>query len=542
MSVIHDPRHLIRRRDAVPACPACGGLECLCRPRFFAGQLLTDEDLNRLDAYIRGKNRLHNRMLHGWGTVNGLEVTCTPCRDTVTVSAGYAVSPCGEDIVVCHDAEVPVCDLIQACRRQAEDDCRPGGRQDDGCRDTEQEWVLAVCYEETPTRGVAALRGASAAPACAGCRCNGTTDHSCGCDCHIRADPRARSGHGRPQPAPLAQCEPTAVCEGHRFRVYRASRRARFEPRDNPALEAKFGPLATRYRACLTAIGELTLDPLPGDASAADRTAAWRRLCTVKADLGDFLATHGGYSCELARQLAAIPIPDPNDQTFPAVYDEARAALDAIRSELQRYCRCHVVLPPAPDPVDDDCVPLATITVRGDDCTIIDICNFGVRKLVLSAPALEYWLSLTPFGSCLNAYLAAGCCGDRSDMRACYRFLAAGMTGLGRRLAGAKAGAAPVEFLASALAGQPEPRLDFSRLLHAEVERDELWRERAFDDLIGPLVEAFVQAPSAADEAEGEDAEAAGPAELREELVLLRRIVRRQQERIDDLIDRLDTR
>ncbi len=93
MSVVHDPRRAPLTCDPVPVCPACGGLECLCRPRFFAGQLLTDEDLNRLDSYIRGKNRLHNRMLHGWGTVNGLEVSCTPCGNTVTVSSGYALSP-----------------------------------------------------------------------------------------------------------------------------------------------------------------------------------------------------------------------------------------------------------------------------------------------------------------------------------------------------------------------------------------------------------------------------------------------------------------
>ena len=64
-------------------CSTCGMLECLCRPRFFAGQVLTADDLNRLDHYIRAKHRLHNRQLHGWGVVNGLEVTCNPCDDGV---------------------------------------------------------------------------------------------------------------------------------------------------------------------------------------------------------------------------------------------------------------------------------------------------------------------------------------------------------------------------------------------------------------------------------------------------------------------------
>src|SRR6478752_10295708 len=87
--------------DPRPVCPDCGGLECLCRPRFFAGQLLTDEDLNLLDHYIVEKNKLHNRYLHGWGVVCGLEVFCQPCEGQVTVTAGYALSPCGDDIILC---------------------------------------------------------------------------------------------------------------------------------------------------------------------------------------------------------------------------------------------------------------------------------------------------------------------------------------------------------------------------------------------------------------------------------------------------------
>src|SRR6266481_3782678 len=76
-------------------CPDCGGLECLCRPRFFAGQLLTEQDLNRLDQYIIAKNRLRNRYLVGHGVVCGLEVRCHPCGNLLTVTPGYAISSCG---------------------------------------------------------------------------------------------------------------------------------------------------------------------------------------------------------------------------------------------------------------------------------------------------------------------------------------------------------------------------------------------------------------------------------------------------------------
>ena len=76
--------------DPCTPCPACGGLECLCRPRFFAGQLLTEADLNRLDHYIVAKNKLHNRYVHGWGVACGMEVVCSACGDQVIVRPGYA--------------------------------------------------------------------------------------------------------------------------------------------------------------------------------------------------------------------------------------------------------------------------------------------------------------------------------------------------------------------------------------------------------------------------------------------------------------------
>ena len=101
--------------DPCAPCPECGGLECLCRPRFFAGQLLTEADLNRLDHYIVAKNRLHNRHLHGWGVSCGLEVVCHPCSNQVIVRAGYALSPCGDDIILCSDVPVDICQLITGC-------------------------------------------------------------------------------------------------------------------------------------------------------------------------------------------------------------------------------------------------------------------------------------------------------------------------------------------------------------------------------------------------------------------------------------------
>ncbi len=80
-------------------CSCGGGTDCgtcndqaYVRPNFFAGQLLTEEDLQSLSDYVVAKNRLHNRYLFGDGVVCGLEVTCHPCGGgKVIVKPGYAI-------------------------------------------------------------------------------------------------------------------------------------------------------------------------------------------------------------------------------------------------------------------------------------------------------------------------------------------------------------------------------------------------------------------------------------------------------------------
>ena len=90
----------------------CCALDCLVRPRFFGGQLLTDTDLGQLVTWTADKLRL-GRYRHGWGVVCGLEVRCDPANPSgVIVGPGYAVSCCGEDIVVCEDTKL---DLSGAC-------------------------------------------------------------------------------------------------------------------------------------------------------------------------------------------------------------------------------------------------------------------------------------------------------------------------------------------------------------------------------------------------------------------------------------------
>jgi hypothetical protein len=91
----------------------CCRLDCLSKPRFFCGQLLTDQDMTALVEWTQNKNRLM-RYRHGWGVVCGLDVHCDPMTPaSVIVTPGYAIGCCGDDIIVCEEASV---DLSSFCR------------------------------------------------------------------------------------------------------------------------------------------------------------------------------------------------------------------------------------------------------------------------------------------------------------------------------------------------------------------------------------------------------------------------------------------
>ena len=91
----------------------CGcGLERLERPLFTAGMVLSDSDLTALVDWTRARLGLQ-RFRDGWGAVCGLDVRCDPDHPgSVIIEPGYAVSCCGEDVVVCEPQRL---DLSECC-------------------------------------------------------------------------------------------------------------------------------------------------------------------------------------------------------------------------------------------------------------------------------------------------------------------------------------------------------------------------------------------------------------------------------------------
>lgn len=83
-----------------------GGCEELAqeRLRYFTGRHMTARDFRDEQAYHRTHRLLHNRMLHGWGVVCGLDVhphhtpECSP--RFVKIACGFALDCCGREIAV----------------------------------------------------------------------------------------------------------------------------------------------------------------------------------------------------------------------------------------------------------------------------------------------------------------------------------------------------------------------------------------------------------------------------------------------------------
>lgn len=73
-------------------------LRNLKRNRFFSGKLLTAVDLELEQEYFREKLKRHNRYLHGFGVVFGLEVSRS--GKDVVISPGLAIDCQGNEIVV----------------------------------------------------------------------------------------------------------------------------------------------------------------------------------------------------------------------------------------------------------------------------------------------------------------------------------------------------------------------------------------------------------------------------------------------------------
>jgi hypothetical protein len=405
------------------SCPACALLNCLQRPRFFAGQLISESDLNSQVDYILAKQRLHNRYLHGAGTVCGLEVLCNSCDGFVTVTPGYAISPCGDDIIVCQQQSFDVIGAIKACCNASKnktncDPYRPATNP--GCTGLEERWCITIKYLETPTQAVTPLRNPPTTASNCGCGCgtsgNGRKSGSaCGCGASTSVTPTATT--------PL-QCEPTRILEGFQLGVVP-------DPGNCDSAATLLGK--TLFANLLQCISQLTsyVSKLPSASltvvqgalsgtlanSQTLNTTAYTACCQLRqAVLTVFNTSAGITDCAAVAALQAascppLPAGQAGGGTDPAylqaIQDNIAQFIQALFVAL-RECICHNLLPPCPEDPTDDRLILACLTVK--DGEILDICNFSCRQFAGAFPSFFYWLSAVPIVPIIRAVIDDLCC------------------------------------------------------------------------------------------------------------------------------------
>lgn len=122
------------------ACLPCG-LQTFRRNTYFNGKLLVERDFSAEQAYYMGKDRLHNRLLHGYGTVCGLKVRAhlnPACRDRyVYIEPGVALDCCGREIVVPER-------VLVSLEALAEDPAFVEAGEEG------LDLFISLCYKETP--------------------------------------------------------------------------------------------------------------------------------------------------------------------------------------------------------------------------------------------------------------------------------------------------------------------------------------------------------------------------------------------------------
>ena len=131
-------RHRLSARKTVVPC------QLMKRVNYFTGQLLSADDFTAEQDYHLEKHRRHNRLSHGFGVVQGLEVSVANnmADPTVIVDPGFAFDPFGNEIQLCSQVRLqlrvlrtPIYVMIRFTEKPADPvptTPTPGGGEDGG--------------------------------------------------------------------------------------------------------------------------------------------------------------------------------------------------------------------------------------------------------------------------------------------------------------------------------------------------------------------------------------------------------------------------
>jgi hypothetical protein len=334
----------------------------LTRPHFFAGQCLTEDDLNAMQNYLVERQQRHNRFLHGVGVVNGLQVCSHQCPGWLKISAGFAIGPCGEEIFVPEDYEFDLCGAI--CHLY------PNFNNCNG-RSSEHEWQVRIRYAETECGGVAPQ------PSKTG---------KCGCGCGDTKK-RGKTGNCRCQTthaSPVIECQPSRIRECFRIDVV---------------------PDVARQEAnTFVGIVSKCLSTSNNDIEAARILRGGYDV--YKEDTQPYAlqalanALRDGLQKILSKSNCTVIVPSCDPCSDGEQFSEYLNTIDRFLRGYTASCICNAILPSPSISGKSNEIVLATVKTASagnkSTCRIIHICNLKNRQQMITLPTLEYWFSRVP--------------------------------------------------------------------------------------------------------------------------------------------------
>src|SRR5579871_2865812 len=415
-------------------CAACTGLQCLDRTRFFSGQLLTDADLNNEQCYLLAKNRLHNRYLHGYGVVCGLQVTCSECPGWVNIGPGYEIDPCGNDIIVCCAQSFNVLQAIQNC-------CTPPGQTTNcspvrnlpppNCQQQIQTWCITIQYQEQQSNMVTPLQSVTSSSGCAcgttSCTCGGCAGSNkmssggCGCGCqgNGNAGCSCSTCAASTTSSNAAACQATRILEGFQLGVCQEATLTQSINSVTGGLN-NLNPGAAPFLGYNQLSNVVSSKPVFFDSNnnpTMTNSQAYQAASQYLTSAQNTYVNAGIQNCQGFADLNKIVIrqpPSPNDPAYATYAQGLQTNVNTIGTNVAVRgfeLLCAAMMPPCPPPACDSRLILACVTVS--DGQIINICQFGGgRKLLIGFPTIAYWLSLVwpNLGEGLGYALEKLCC------------------------------------------------------------------------------------------------------------------------------------
>ncbi len=421
-------------------CTACTGLQCLDRTRFFSGQLLTDADLNNEQSYMLAKNRLHNRYLNGWGVVCGMQVTCSECDGWVNISPGYAIDPCGNDIIVCSAQSFNVLQAIQACctPQSQTPNCSPLRYTPPAtCQDQPQQWCITIQYQEQQTNMVTPLQPVSSTTCGCGsntnsssCGCGGSSGGSsggCGCGGNgSSAGTSTSSSTSSSSTSSTAACQATRILEGFQFGLSSCSSTEPVGATSTESTGAQPGTITYQVQQCAKTLVQL-VQQAPRNLetlwNAGNQQGVYQEVCNYVVNVQQYFAQNPTLTdCSLLDLLNDISVPPITGNSTLATYQAIRNGVVRILVDAFLNCLCLSLIPQCPPAACDNRVPLACVTIQNG--VIQEICHFNCRKQLIGVTALNYWFEpiFNAFSTVLSDLAARFCCGENEFSKDPYYF------------------------------------------------------------------------------------------------------------------------